>query len=140
MHLLEMSAGLMLASLLLSAGVLCYASLARAQALKFEARRLKAVLEQLSIDALQREMAIVVELEERGYMARKRNASGGVLLKYCIKEPVRITSVSRGTRLITFYPSGVITPATIVLGDKENLCRVTISLRGRVSMRCGSER
>lgn len=136
-HFLDVAAGLVLASVLLLIGMTSYAGLSGDQALKFEARRLKAVLEQLTIDALQREIEIVIEFDEHSYCARKKSGSGGVLLRHELKRPVRVEAAAKETPLITFFPSGVSTPATVILSDGKNRCRVVLSLRSRVNMRCG---
>ena len=138
-HFLDLISGLALAAVLILLGVTSYAGLVGDQTLKFEARRLKAVLEQLAIDALQRETEIVIEFEERSYCAKKRNERGGVLLRHQLKSPVQIEAAAKEARLATLYPSGVSTPVTLILSDGKDFCRVVLSLRSRVSLRCGGQ-
>ncbi|NLF24431.1 MAG: hypothetical protein GX589_02070 [Deltaproteobacteria bacterium] len=136
-HLLELICGLALTALLLLLSVTSYAGLVGDQTLKFEARRLKAVLEQLTIDALQRETEIIIEFGERSYLAKKKNEHGGVLLRHQLKNPVRIDAAAKEVRFATLYPSGVSTPLTVILTDGKDFCRIVLSLRSRISLRCG---
>jgi Tfp pilus assembly protein FimT len=136
-HVTELLAGLLLCALLVSLAASSFAGLVQKKTLRFEAMRLKATLQQLMLDARQREEDMLLEVEARRYTARRKGVNGGVLFRYQFKQPVRARLAAGQMAVVACYRSGANTPATLVLEDGKSSCKVVLSLRGRINVRCG---
>ena len=92
-------------------------------------------LEGVRLLALQREQDLNIVLSGRGYEVFPRLSSGeSPLWKY--RSPLTIGAVSEWRRTLSAYGTGVMTPATLRLQYRGEECMVTISLRGKLSLKC----
>jgi len=102
-------------------------------ALKAESRLLKIILEDGLLKAQSENKKISLNI-----------TSSTLSLSEALKSPFFTHSLPKNYKFvfktypikISFYPSGVDTPKTILVKNQKAQCKITISLRGRVSAIC----
>ena len=131
-HLIEVTITLALMAVLAAISYPSLCALSAEQLLRNESRRFASMLEKLAIESLQRETKIEVEVNPRGYIVRRPGRQDEGIFA----EPIRANLQATEAALLSFYPSGAVSPATITLTSGELLCKLTTSLRGRVASDC----
>lgn len=142
-HLLECLCALALSAVLLSFSILSLTGIAAQRRLKDESLRLY----QAAVDAASRaraeELEMMLLVTKRGYELRRAGdggindvVDGAVLLRREFPVGVSIEGVGLEGKQLSFYGSGVATPATLSLVNGESSCRIIVSLRGRVRSTC----
>ena len=132
--LLELLVALAFLMLLVGISAPSIASLRGKSKLQREAERLRSTLTALSLRAVQQEDDAMLLVNKESYTARFSKTPKRRALFREIIPPVKLLSSSR--EIITFYKSGVATPATFELGDGASRCTLRLSLRGRVASSC----
>jgi len=87
----------------------------------------------LALDALQAEHKGTLELHATSYTMVSNSMQIAVRN---FPAGVSVSSPHELPTTITFYPTSATTPITIELQSSQRVCRVTVSLRGRVRSEC----
>lgn len=130
----ELLTALCLVMLLVGLSAPSIASLRNRSRLQREAERLRSAIVSLSIRAVQQEDDALLTLLKDSYTGRFSKFPKRRALHREVTPPVKLISSSRD--VITFYRTGVATPATIELGDGASRCTLRLSLRGRITSSC----
>lgn len=120
--------GVTLLLLLIWGGIMSWASIRDAQILRREVRKFNASLKELALKALQEEVDQTININHGSY---SMNSTVHVL-----PSPIELHSHSTLPKTITFYSSGVTTPITIEIRNGVHSCKITLSLRGRITEQC----
>jgi type II secretory pathway pseudopilin PulG len=126
-----LSASLM--ALLLYLSVPKMSQINEALKVKSEAKKLRAHMQEQQLQAVRGGGKVSVVLHPAFYELRDKNAK--VYSTIFLKAPIKLL-VSQSGRELVFYPSGVMTPATLKFSGRYKECSVVASLRGRVRIRC----
>ena len=101
-------------------------SLSKSLQVKHEAESLKILIENLTLLSQQKKENQTLKLSLNSYLIKNKI--------YSLKTGINLTS-SAGN-LIIFYSSGVNTPSTIKFSSESKVCKLVLSLRGRVQIKC----
>jgi len=131
-HLIEIAIVLAVLGLLATVSFPSLRLFSYRHALRSEIRKFAALLEGLSLESLQRETVIEVELSGGQYfIARPGRQDRG-----SFANPVAVAFKSTNLSHLSFFPSGAATPGTITFNSGDLTCNLTLSLRGRVAYDC----
>ena len=127
---------------LLIVGVLCGTAVLSAKGMRrvllhHEARRFCAELEGLRLISMQREEDLQLEIVEDGYRVTKgREPARELVMLRKLESGIKIAPLSEARSSLSFYRSGIVSPATLQFFRGEEACLVTVSLRGRIRLEC----
>ena len=111
--------------------------LQRSRTLRSETEELRLFLEQLALNALQREERYSLDFTSTSIAVNIASGphAGTVPSKRPLKSPITVVS-PLGLNQLAFHSSGAASPATISLTDGKQYCSLYVSLRGRVRSQC----
>jgi len=135
-HTIDLAVAILLLGLLAAISVPSIRETLHGHTLKSETRHLKSTMEQLTLQAAQREERILLTIGQAEYTARIGGSDGPLLITREFQDPVTALLTSIPPRTIYFHKSGVSSPASITLTTGSEYCSVILSLRGRVSVEC----
>lgn len=104
--------------------------------LRRETDALLAVIEKLSLEALQNEKDITLNLYRDSYFAFLEGETLRALNSHTFRAPVSAVVDAQGKKEVKFFQNGVASPSTITLLDGARSCKITVSLRGRATKIC----
>jgi Tfp pilus assembly protein FimT len=132
--LFELLGALLFALVLAGLSVPALSPLLRGRTLRTAAEELEARLREEALSSMQSRVERVVLLQPDHYQWKH----GDEWLTTRLAEGVKITEPEKPhPREMRFYPTGVATPLTIVISFAQKECRITVSLRGRITNSCG---
>lgn len=134
-QLLELLAALLIAAILLEIATMS-AGAFRAAAVRREAERLAARLEEFELKAQQREEDLVFEIQEDRYSAARTVVAAPSLLTHLLPRSMRLYRPAQEAQAIALRASGTATPATLHLEGSGTACVIVIALRGRIRVEC----
>ena len=121
-------------------GLLCSASIALAE--RFNRLSLLHITEKLTTKfinyhllASQREDDLKTVFNEEGYKVYHKGTND-VLDEFKYPKYVSITFNSTEEDIIYFYASGVVSPTTFYVSRKGDVCKIVMSMRGRIRNLC----
>jgi Tfp pilus assembly protein PilE len=131
-HLLELAIAMFLLSILAGVSYPALKAFSSASCLKQEARRIALLLSSLSMEALQSEQTVTFSLGYASYSITRgiRQTTGQ------LQKNVSFDLASSTGALLSFYPSGAASPATLTFKSGDRSCTLSLSLRGRVNSNC----
>ena len=128
---IELLIVLAISALLLCAAIPLLKPILQEAELRSEARILAESVEELSITAQLRGERILMAVENAGFHAHRHGIENAPFLSRSFQHSI----VATRPQTITMYPSGVVSPATIVLQRENRRCDLTVALRGRVNVK-----
>ena len=103
----------------------------RTALLKEESTRIKNTIQFGILNALKTQRELSINFTESSYTLNELG-SGNLIFKNKLPETVSILTA----KSIRFFPSGVTSPGTISISNGSSECSITVSLRGRVQVKC----
>ena len=132
--LIDLMVALAIATVLMAASWPSLIGLTSNKDLRIEANKLETTIEDLILKSSQAESDLSLILYSQRYQIVK-SSSGETVESTSLKPSVSI-ALEDENKEISFYSSGVNSPASIILKSKGRECRVILSLRGRVRTSC----
>jgi prepilin-type N-terminal cleavage/methylation domain-containing protein len=129
--LIELLVGLCLMGIVLAGAVVSLSDGTAARSVRHAATHVKLELDGAAVAASRLGSPVTVLVE--GSLVRSTISYGTIVAEYRMKPAV--TSGLQPT-LITFHPSGAVSPRSIRLNNRNHSCRVVVSLRGRTRIEC----
>jgi len=124
---------LAISSIVVVAATGSVATLHESMAVRFDAERLRLMLERGYAYAVSSESPALIELERDRVTLR---AGGRVVTTYRTGKRVVIGPPEWLRKPLHFYPTLTTSPATLLVSSTTNRCAVTLSLRGRTRITC----
>ena len=134
--ILEMVCFLAIVGVVLAVSTPNVGELIQRRSIHYEAGRIRTELQRLSRLSVSTERRIVVDFSRSSIIAATDSPPIVQILRRELPPAVTALFSRKGSKRIVFYPSGVASPATIVLESSSERCAITISLRGRVGSAC----
>jgi len=134
--LLDLVVALAIAGVLLAVSIPVHHKLKEGNLLKRDSRRIEATLQDLASQAPLRHQNLYLIFEGSDYFAASDEESLKTVPRGRLSAGVTAQVNSSYSDRIAFYPGGSSSPGNITLRAKSSLCKVTISLRGRVRNEC----
>jgi len=135
-HLLELLLWLLLSTALITVALPALAVLSEEETLRLEAERVQSALHEARTQAEAFDRLVVMTIEPHELASYWESRQGKKLLWVRVNNRVTLRVSSSKPNEITFFRTGVVTPATLlVLGNKAN-CTIRVSLRGRITRSC----
>ncbi len=104
--------------------------------LKFEAYRLARFAERLALKATQTGCNYELVIDRDFYLGKSEECIVSKAERIELHPGFSLEMGGNNSNVIRLYKSGVATPATILVTAKNQLCKVSISLRGRIKDSC----
>lgn len=133
---LELLIWILITTALVAIALPALAALSEEETVRLEAERIHSALHESKTQAEAFDRKVVMTVEPHGAAAFWDSRQGGRLLLLRVNNRVTLRVSSSKPNEVTFFRTGVVTPATVlVLGTRAN-CTLKISLRGRITKSC----